>query len=33
MVKLSDEERRALALRLKEELIPQNPAEDTVAVA
>ena len=36
MVKLSDEERRALALRLKEELIPAKPAsegtgENTVA--
>ena len=27
MIKLSDEEKRALALRLKEELIPAKPAE------
>lgn len=29
MIKLSDEEKRALALRLKEELIPAKPAEGT----
>lgn len=33
MVKLSDEERMALALRLKEELIPPYPAEGATAVA
>jgi len=33
MIKLSDEERKALALRLKEELIPPKPAEGATAVA
>ena len=33
MVKLNDEERKALALRLKEELIPPKPAEDTTVAA
>lgn len=31
MVKLSEQERKALALRLKEELIPPNPDEDVTA--
>jgi hypothetical protein len=33
MIKLSEEERRALALRLKEELIPPKPVEDATVVA
>ena len=33
MIKLSDEERKELALKLKEELIPPKPAEDATAVA
>jgi len=33
MIKLSDEQRKALALKLKEELIPPRPAEDAIAVA
>ena len=33
MIKLSDEERKALALMLKEELISPKPVEDTTAVA
>ncbi|KAF9783096.1 hypothetical protein BJ322DRAFT_1109995 [Thelephora terrestris] len=33
MVKLSGDERRALALRLKEELIPPKPTEDAIAAA
>jgi len=33
MIKLSDEERKALALMLKEELILPKPAEGTTAVA
>jgi hypothetical protein len=33
MIKLSDEERKALASKLKEELIPPRPAEDATAAA
>ena len=33
MIKLSDEERKALALKLKEELIPPKPFEGAAAVA
>ena len=33
MIKLSDEERKALALRLKEELIPPKPTDDATPVA
>ena len=33
MIKLSDEERKALALRLKEELIPPKPSEGATVVA
>jgi hypothetical protein len=33
MIKLSEEERRALALELKEELIPPKPVEDATVVA
>lgn len=33
MVKLSDEERKSMALRLKEELIPPKPVEDATPVA
>lgn len=33
MIKLNDEERKALALRLKKELIPPKPIEDAAAAA
>lgn len=33
MIKLNDEERKALALKLKEELIPPKSTEDAIAVA
>jgi len=33
MIKLNDEERKTLAVRLKEELIPPKPAEDVITTA